>query len=114
MYNATTFQYSSFENFEDFFYESSNVNFLTSNFDDFLGREIDEMEEEKKNESIENENPFEGYEDYYQDYQDLGEDYYLPQETVQVESERTIHKNPQRIRKEADEFNWYLHHSKKQ
>ena len=85
----------------------------------FKGREIDEMEdEEQKAEESEvstEPNYFAGYQDYYEDYKDLGEDYYLPQETLQVESERTVHsEKPKRIRKEADEFNWYLHHPKKQ
>ena len=89
----------------------------------FKGREIDEMEDEDQEQKAEEEsastetpeNYFQGYQDYYEDYKDLGEDYYLPQETLQVESERTVHKEkPRKIRKEADEFNWYLHHPNKQ
>ena len=88
----------------------------------FKGREIDEMEDDESDQGTvsgkkKSSNKFEGYEDYYKDYQDYGEDYYLPQENFQVESERSTDKHrqgkPQRIRKEADEFKWYLPHAKK-
>ena len=88
----------------------------------FKGREIDEMEHDESDQGVASDkkksNKFEGYEDYYKDYQDYGEDYYLPQQNFQVESERSTHKHeeerkPKRIRKEADEFKWYLPHAKK-
>ena len=55
--------------------------------------------------------------EYYDEYEDQGttsNDYYLPQETYQLESERSTRKNQKRhVKKEADEFKWYLHQKKK-